>query len=188
MPCACSAACHWPSDPFLTAAVKERIDRYAVSNPEPTDALGAVDLVCRDGDHITGIKRHRHTPEALDGVAEDERAVPAGDGGHVGDRLNDADLVVDEHRGDEAGPTVDPIREEIEINETVGPDGEDVSLESLPAEPFHRIEHAGMFGGKRDNLAPRVGQPRRRALQRPVGRFRSAGGEEELSRGPFVPG
>src|SRR3546814_1986678 len=40
---------------FLPAAVEERLQRHAVANPERADALGAVDLVARDRDQITGV-------------------------------------------------------------------------------------------------------------------------------------
>src|SRR3546814_11654163 len=42
---------------FLPAAVEERLQRHAVANPERADALGAVDLVARDRDTITGDRK-----------------------------------------------------------------------------------------------------------------------------------
>jgi hypothetical protein len=97
------------------------------------------------------------------------RARPGrGRGGDLGDRLDHADLVVDQHGGDEAGALVDALGGEVEVDEAVGPTRGGCRPRSPGAEPFDRVEHAGMFGGEGDDR--RVGREAGGgALQRPVG-------------------
>src|SRR3546814_326691 len=148
----------------LAAAVKQGVDGDAFANPQCADALGSVNLVGGGGDQGAGVERARDTPEALHGVAEQERPPAAGDGGDFGDGLDGADLVVDEHGGNEAGAGVDATGEEVEIDEAVRLHGRDIDLETLCSEPLDRIEHAGMFGGEGDDLAFFGGETRGRAL------------------------
>jgi hypothetical protein len=103
------------------------------------------------------MEREGNTAEALHCIAEKERAPGAGHGGDPIDRLDDADLVIDQHRGDEAGAFVDEPIERVEVGGAVGVDGRKLDVEALAAEPFDRVEDAGMFGGKGDDAAFALG-------------------------------
>ena len=79
---------------FLTATVDERLECKALANPESADRLGTVDLVGAAGDQV-GSLGDRHAAETLHRVAEHQRAHLPGNGGDLGDRLNNPDLIID---------------------------------------------------------------------------------------------
>jgi hypothetical protein len=166
---------------LLPAAVEQRVELDASADPEAAYAFGSMHLVRGDGDHVAGVQGNVDAAERLDGVAEEERAAGVGELGEALDRLDDADLVVDQHGGDEAGAVVDPLGGKVEVDEAVRLDGEDVRFETLGAQPFDRVEHAGMFGGEGDDPAPVLGQACGGALEGPVGGFGGAGGEVEAA-------
>ena len=100
-------------------------------------------------------------------TASQKNSAPAAarDRGELGDRLDHADLVVDQHRRDEAGAVVD--RGCGERRDRPGrrgrPAGSSTS-KPCPLEPFDRVEHAGMLGRERDD-------PRRSAGSRAAAPF-----------------
>ena len=67
-----------------------------IAHPQRTDALGAVDLVGGQSDEV-GALRDRHAPEPLDRVTQHPRARSVGDTGDFSDRLDHANLVIDQH-------------------------------------------------------------------------------------------
>ena len=96
-----------PAIALLPAARVLGRERDAMTDPQRTNALGAVQLVRRDREEVDAELRgmERNPSEGLHGVRVDERARVApvhgiGDGGDVLDR---ARLVVDEHDGNKDG-------------------------------------------------------------------------------------
>src|SRR3546814_13754839 len=84
---------------LLAAAVKQGVDGDAVANPQCADALGSVNLVAGEGDHVAGVERDRDTPAALHGVAAQAGSPPSGDGGGFGYGLDGADPARERHGG-----------------------------------------------------------------------------------------
>ena len=122
----------------------------------------------------------RERAKPLHRVAQHQRAGLVRQRGELGDRLDHADLVVDQHRRDQRGALVDRrFGGWSRSTSPSGPTGKADDIEALSFEPFGGVEHRGMFGGDGDELAP-LG-PLERALDRPVDRFGRAAGEGEAA-------
>ena len=87
----------------------------------------------------------------------------------LGDRLDHADLIVDQHHRDHGGLVVDHRLGHVEIDQAVGADLKADDLDALAFEPFGGVEHRGMLGRDGDQLAA-LGCLER-ALERPVQRL-----------------
>src|SRR5688572_13688815 len=144
--------------------MEQGIELHAAAKPQGAHALGTVHLVGRYGRHVARSQRHRHPPEPLDRVAEEQGAMAAGDRGELFDRLDHPDLVIDQHRRDQAGPAADPRGGEIEVDQAVAPDRQYLDLEALPALPFDAVEYASMLASQGDDPAAPRCKPRRGAL------------------------
>ena len=71
----------------------------------------------------------------------------------LGDRLDDADLIVDQHHRDQGGLLVDQCLGHLQVDESVRADLEADDFDALAFQPFGRVEHRGMFGRDRHQLA-----------------------------------
>ena len=69
----------------------------------------------------------------------------------LADRLDDADLIVDQHHRDHRGLVVDAASTSVEIDQTVGADRQPDDVEAPSFEPFERVEHRGMLGRDGDD-------------------------------------
>ena len=75
--------------------------------------------------------RERDSAETLNGVAQHQGALRFGERAELCDGLDDADLVVDQHRCDESGAMIDAVFGEGKVDEAVEADREDVGFEAL---------------------------------------------------------
>ena len=169
---------------FLAAAVEQRIERDPVADPERADALGAVDLVGGDGDQVAGVERERHAAEALDGVAEEAARRARGRCAAISATgwITPISLLTSIAATRPVRVVDRGSRRRSRSTRPSAPTGRISTSKPCAAEPFDRVEHAGMLGGEGDDPAPVLGQPRSGALQRPVGRLGRARGEIELAR------
>ena len=158
---------------LLPAAVEQRLQLDALAHPERADALGPVDLVRRDRDHVR--VRNGDSTETLDRVAEAERSHFPRAGEQLGDRLDDPNLVVDEHRPYDPGALVDRCAGLIDVHQPVAADRKDRDLPTLTPQPLDGVQHRGMLSRDGDDLAP----ARAHALEREVDRLGRAAGEDQ---------
>ena len=79
--------------------------RVAAADVQRADTLGAVDLVAGEREHVDVVLLHvdRDLADGLDGVGVEEDALLVAELADLGDGLDDADLVVGVHDGDEDG-------------------------------------------------------------------------------------
>ena len=123
--------------------------------------------------------RHR-----LDGVGVDQHlGCPLPDAtDDLGERLDRADLVVDEHDRDDRGTGVDRGGDGVEVDDARGRDRQPGHPEALGGEAVARRQHALVLERGRDHaVAPPVGPgPAGRALHREVVGLGAAGGEHDL--------
>ena len=67
-----------------------------------------------DSDEV-GTVRYQDPPETLDCVAKHERTSIVSERGDLGNRLNDANLIVDQHHRDECDALVQSLTQLIEV-------------------------------------------------------------------------
>ena len=93
----------------LAALLRTALDDVRQGDPAPgiqcPDALGGVELVARDGQHVDvhGLDVDGRVAGGLHGVGVEEDLLLAAESADLGDGLHGADLVVGKHDGDEAG-------------------------------------------------------------------------------------
>ena len=140
---------------LLPAAVEQGLEREPVADPERADALGAVDLVGGERDQVAGAERDRHPAEALDGVAEEAARRRHGRCGAISATgwITPISLLTSIAA---TRPVSRPTAraEPVEIDEAVGADRQDLDVVAARAQPFERVEDAGMLGRQRDDPAP----------------------------------
>jgi hypothetical protein len=92
---------------LVRAAVQHGGEADVLADEEDADAFGGVELVTGEGEEVDVLKRtfgaqvEWEFAGGLDCVGVEERAGGVGDGGELGDGLDDAGLVVGEHDADE---------------------------------------------------------------------------------------
>ena len=131
-----------------------------------------MDLVARHRDQV-GAFGDRYPAQSLHRVAQHQGAGVVRDPRNLADRLDHADLIVDQHRRDQQRPGVDRLLDQVEIDQPVWPDRQADDLEAPPFEPFERIEHRGMLGRRRDDAVAPGSALFSSPLERPVERLRS---------------
>ena len=105
-----------------------------------------------------------------------------GDGADLGERLQDADLVVGGHHRDEHGLVGDRLAQLVEADEAVAVDAEPRDAPALALEPLERIEHRLVLGCDVTHVIAAVAAGVRRALDGEVVRLGRAAGEDDLAR------
>jgi len=168
--------------PLLPAAVDEVCDFCSVPDVEGADALGAVELVAREGEEVDVvlIDVEFEVADRLDGVGVEGDAVLAGDGADLADRLDGPDLVVGGHHRDQNGAVGDRIPDGRRIDPPLPVDRQVGDREALLFQEGAGVEDGVVLDRRRDDVvapvAVRMGDP----LDRPVVRLGPAGGEEDL--------
>src|SRR6185369_132956 len=161
---------------FLPAPVDKRCWLPALAHPQGANALRAVDLVCRYGDEV-GPSWQLKAPERLHGVAQHERADLVGLCSNFRDGLDNADLVVHLHDGDECYPVIEFTFQQRPVEKAVGLHREHGQVGSLPRKPFAGVEHRRMLRRDRDDPIAPWGGLLDRPFKRPVERFGGTSGE-----------
>ena len=123
--------------------------------------------------------------DGLDRVGVEHRLRRPGphDLGDLGERLDDAGLVVHEHHRDDRGAVVEGAGERVEVDRASAVRGDPRDAESLALEAVARAEHRLVLDGGGDDAvgaAPLPGGPRR-ALDREIVGLAPAAGEHDLA-------
>jgi hypothetical protein len=93
---------------------------------------------------------------SLGGIDVENNALLAADFTQFGDRLNDADLVIDVHHRNQHGIRANRCLEDIQIKQAVLLDVEVSRLEALTLHFAHRVENCLVLGLHRDDVLPLV--------------------------------
>ena len=159
----------------------------ALPEIQRTDALGAVELVAREREHV-GAERldvDREPGRPGDRVDEEQaalRALLAHDLSDLGDRLDRADLVVRQLDRDDGRPLRDCCGDVIGIDAPVAVDRQLHDLEPELLEVLERVQDGVMLHRARhDPMAAALARPRG-ALQREVDCLRATAREHDLAR------
>ena len=130
--------------------MKQRGGLRTVAHPQRADALGAVNLVGGDGDEI-GLSRNLDSSEPLDGIAQHQRAGLVRHARDLGDWLDHADLVVDQHDRDQQHALVELALEIVEVDAPIMLDRQNGEVDAAPGQPLAGVEHRRMLGRDRDD-------------------------------------
>ena len=150
---------------------------------EGADALRAVDLVAGEAHQVDleAVDVEVHLAGGLRGVAVEDDAVLMADRADRLEVLNDADLVVDRHHGDEDRVGTDGRTEGVHVDEAVLLDVEVGHLVALAFKMAHRVEHGLVLGLHRDEVTALVLVEVRGALDGEIVALRCAGRPDDLA-------
>ncbi|OPZ59587.1 MAG: hypothetical protein BWY87_00927 [Deltaproteobacteria bacterium ADurb.Bin510] len=143
-----------PAALFLVAAADEGAKRRALAYVEAADALGAVDLVSRDGQEVDIQVAHvdRNLAETLDRVGVEQRALGMRQLGHGLDVLDGADLVVGHHDRDQGGLVGERQFEVVQADAALLVDRQEDHVHTALLEALGGLQDAGMLDGGGDQL------------------------------------
>ena len=128
--------------------------RIAAANVECADALGAVDLVAGEREHVDVVGHHvdGDLAHGLDGVGVEDDALLVAELADLANGLDDADFVVGVHDGDEDGLVVDGALQVFEIDEAVGLHGQIGDAVALLLELLAGVEDGLVLGDLGDDV------------------------------------
>ena len=101
--------------------------------------------------------------------------------GHLGDRLDGADLVVGEHHAHEHGVVGDGVQELIGVHHAVGVDGQVGDLEAGVLQVAERVEDGVVFDGRGDDVLAAAHLCKGGALDGGIVGLAAAAGEDHLA-------
>lgn len=137
-----------PTLALLTAPQLPRVDRHAIAHDEHSHTLGSAELVGAQAERIDA-RAHLGDigpAERLDrvGVQHGSGGQLAHDGCGLGERLDDAGLVVDGHERHDADGFAFPegLAQGVEVESTAGVDGDDATVDRLDG-----VEHGVVLDG-----------------------------------------
>lgn len=177
----------WSKSPFLAASIHERAKGWAIiatsAGDERADAFGCSDFVPGRRDQV-------HAPDAqwIEDLAKSlgrvnvKVGVAVGEGiGDLGNRLDDARFVVDDHDGDQEGVRSDGLGNGLGRDPPASGGREQVDFEAAPLEGCEGFEHGLVFdeGGNDVPLVVRL-TPWRESENRYVVALGGATGEDYL--------
>ncbi len=177
-----------PQTTLVTATFDERRDRRRAAHDEGADTLRPTELVPGDRDEVGGrgvdaevepLRRlHRVGVEDRGrGVLPDERR-------DLGERLDDARLVVDEHHRDHRRAFVEHGGERVEVDAPIGVRTDGRDAEAFATQPGRRPEHRLVLDSGGHHPVEPAPRTRRvgRALDCQVVGFAPAAREDDLGR------
>ncbi len=172
---------------LVAAAVNDGGELHArilAANVESADALGAVDLVRRDGEQVDAVALHVHGnfADGLHAIHMEENALFLGDFADFFDGLNDADFVVGVHDGDQNRFRRDGLAQIVEIDAAVFLHRQIGDLVAVFLEALAGIEHGLVLGDLRDDVIALLAVHFGDALDGQVIRLGGAAGEDDLFR------
>ena len=154
----------------------------ALAHPQRADPLGPVDLVRRDRDQIRALAGIATRPSPWTASHSISAPASCAMSRDLGDRLDHADLVVDQHHRDQQHALVELALEQSSRSSSPSrPDRQDRQVDAPPRQPFAGVEHCRMLGRDRDDPVAALGRLLDRALERPVERFGRAAGEGDAA-------
>lgn len=132
-----------PPAPLLGAALDEVLQLHGLFAVQRADALGGVELVAGEGEHVNVVlfHVHRHMTHGLYRVSVEQNAPLPAESADLPDGLEGADLVVGEHDGHEAGVGADGRRQLLHPDHAVFVDGEVGDLKALLFQFGQGVEH-----------------------------------------------
>mmetsp|Transcript_40877 Transcript_40877/g.108166 ORF Transcript_40877/g.108166 Transcript_40877/m.108166 type:complete len:254 (-) Transcript_40877:75-836(-) len=159
-------------------------DAPPASHVERSDALGAVELVRRDGEQVDlqRIDVDGHLADGLRRVHVEEDLFLAAKLADFGDGLDHANLVVCVHHRDQRRLRPNRRLERLEVDEAVCAHRQVGHVEALLLQPAARVEHALVLSDGRDDVVLLWMVELRHALDRHVVRLGGARGEDDLLR------
>jgi hypothetical protein len=172
----------------VTATFDERRDRRGAAHDEGADTLRPTELVPGDRDEVGG----RGVDTEVEPLRRLHRVGVQGGGGrvlpderrHVGERLDDARLVVDQHHRDDRRPFVEHGRQRVEVDASVRVRTDGRDAEPVATQRGRRAEHRLVLDAGRHHAVEPT--PRTRGLGRPLDRqvvgLAPAAGEDDLAR------
>mmetsp|Transcript_36943 Transcript_36943/g.119160 ORF Transcript_36943/g.119160 Transcript_36943/m.119160 type:complete len:513 (-) Transcript_36943:27-1565(-) len=170
---------------LLAPAVDDRAQADAGLAPdvEGADALGAVHLVGRDGQqgdvHLGHVDRD--LADALGAVGVEEDTFVLADLANLIDRLQDTDLVVHVHDGDQRGVWADRLLQLLQVDDAVGAHGQVCHIPSvLHLQAAAGGEHALVLRLRGDDVLLLAAVEGGHALDSHVVGLGGPGGEEDL--------
>src|SRR5580704_3685837 len=158
--------------------------RIAAANVKRADALGAVNFVAADGQHVDVVLLdvHRNLADSLHAVGGKENAMFLGDFADFGDGINDADFVVGVHDGDEDGGRADGGFQLIQVDAPILLHRQIGDFEAVFFEALAGVEDSFVLDGLGDDVVALFAEHFRDALDHQVVGFGCAAGENDLFR------
>ena len=142
---------------LLSAALDEVEDGDVLPHVQCADALGRMELVPGDGEHvyIHLLDVYRHMPRGLNSIAVERDAALTAERADLFHGLHGAYLVICEHDGDKAGILADSRGKLIKADDTVLMHIEQRDLKAFLFEPGKAVQHGMMLkpGGDQVLLA-----------------------------------
>jgi hypothetical protein len=164
-------------------------DPRSSPNISRTHALGSIDLVPRDG---SSVQTHLFDVDGdlsgrLSDIGMEKDLGPLlfllNGTEHISNllkRLDDTDLIVHRHDGDQTGFVRDSLPEDVQIDQTVALDGEVSHVESSFRQVSARIQDAFVFCSSGDDVITLVLVKPSDTLDQHVVGFRRSAGEDDI--------
>src|ERR1700730_1202730 len=126
----------------------------AAANVQRADALGAVNLVAADGQHVDVVLLdiHRNLAYRLHAIGGEENAVFLGDFADFGDGIDDADFVVGVHDGDKDGGRADGGFQLIQVDPSVLLHRQIGDFEAVFLKAFASVQDSLVLDGLGDDV------------------------------------
>ena len=140
---------------FLLAALDEVLEGDAPADVQRADALGAVELMAGQGEHINVHLFHvdGHVTHRLDGVGVEGDLLLPTQGADLFDGLHGADLVVGEHDGDQAGVLSDGVGHVLDGDDPVGVDVQEGDVKAFLLQLCQGVEDGVVLELGGDDMA-----------------------------------
>ena len=172
-----------PLVPLLGPALNEVPEPDGLLAVQGPDALGGMELVAGEGEHVDIVRLHihRNVSHSLDGVGVKEDPPFPAQGPNLPDGLDGADLVVGEHDSHQAGVLPEGLLQILQPDHTVLIDRKVRHLKALLLQLLQGVEHRVVLNGVGDDVALPPLRPQAGGLgDGPVVRLRAAAGEVDL--------
>ena len=174
-----------PAAALLGAALDQDFRPDPLAAIEGAHALGAMELVRRQGEHVHPQRLHVHgdVPHGLDGVGVEEHALFMAELGDLPDGLNGADFVVHHHHAHQGGVVGDCGGHVGKAHHAVFMDIEIRHGEALLFQRLHGVEHGVVLKGRGDEvLLPFLGAKQCAGQKRLIVGLAAAAGEGNFRR------
>ena len=143
-----------PLAPLLGAALDDVGQRDALAGVQHAGALGAVELVAGEGQHVDVLLLHVDVEVAsgLHGVGVEQDTLFMAHGADLGDGQDGADLVVGVHNGHQAGVGQDGVSHLLGGDGAGGAHRQQLDLKAFLFQLFQGVENGVMLKGGGDDV------------------------------------
>jgi hypothetical protein len=138
-------------------------------------------ILCAETATRSGPSGNLDPAERLHRVAQHQRPGLASHARDLGDWLDHADFIVDQHHRDQEHTIVELPAQVVGVEQAVFPDRQDRQVDPLPGEPLACVEHSGMLGRNGDDPIAISARLFHGALECPVERFGRTSGEGDAT-------